>query len=177
MFYREIFNILFSYKDKDIGRFSNLHQCTFKDIHWEKAPSNETPTLSKSMNMDIWVVGTSNQLFIRGLKPKQNFRKTKLVTGKTPFFVIGPFYTLNSICLNIGFWQRSFIWKYCVFKLSTFKVATKKLYSSFLKKKIFQKICFRVEVLKTLKISSDWHIKTCQSLKRRAILKIPRSSF
>ena len=29
MFLCEIFNILFSYEDKDIGRFSNLHQCTF----------------------------------------------------------------------------------------------------------------------------------------------------
>ena len=27
---REIFNILFSYEDKDIERFSNLHQCNFK---------------------------------------------------------------------------------------------------------------------------------------------------
>ena len=31
-----------------------------------KTPSNETPALTKSMNMDIWVVGKSNQLFIRG---------------------------------------------------------------------------------------------------------------
>ena len=38
----------------------------FKDTHREKAPPNETPTPSKSINMDIWVVGTSNQLFIRG---------------------------------------------------------------------------------------------------------------
>ena len=37
-----------------------------KDTHREKAPSNETPTLSKSINMDIWVVDTSNQLFIKG---------------------------------------------------------------------------------------------------------------
>ena len=37
-----------------------------KDTHREKAPSNKTPTLSKNMNIDIWVVGTSNQLFIRG---------------------------------------------------------------------------------------------------------------
>ena len=36
-----------------------------KDTHREKAPSNKTPALYKSMNMDIWVVGTSNQLFIR----------------------------------------------------------------------------------------------------------------
>ena len=31
-----------------------------KDTHREKAPSNKTPALSESMNMDIWVVGTSN---------------------------------------------------------------------------------------------------------------------
>ena len=37
-----------------------------KDTHREKAPSSKTPTLTKSMNMDIWVVGTSNQLFLRG---------------------------------------------------------------------------------------------------------------
>ena len=40
-------------------------QKTFFDIQ-EKAPSNKTPMLSKSMNMVIWVVGTSDQLFIRG---------------------------------------------------------------------------------------------------------------
>ena len=32
----------------------------------EKGHPNETPALTKSMNMEIWVVGTSNQLFIRG---------------------------------------------------------------------------------------------------------------
>ena len=39
-----------------------------KDTHREKEPSNKTPTLSESMNMnmDVWLVGTSNQLFIRG---------------------------------------------------------------------------------------------------------------
>ena len=37
------------------------------------------------------------------LKLKQNFQKNKVVTGKTPFFVIGPFCSHHSICLNIGF--------------------------------------------------------------------------
>ena len=37
-----------------------------KNTHREKAPSNKIPTYSKIMNMDIWVVGTSNQLFIPG---------------------------------------------------------------------------------------------------------------
>ena len=38
--------------------FYNLKK--LKDTHREKAPSNKTPSLTKSMNMDIWVVGTSN---------------------------------------------------------------------------------------------------------------------
>ena len=37
-----------------------------KDAHREKAPSNKTPVLTKSTNMAIWVVGVSDQLFIRG---------------------------------------------------------------------------------------------------------------
>ena len=37
-----------------------------KDTHKEKAPSNKTPPLTKSRNMGIWVVRTSNQPFKRG---------------------------------------------------------------------------------------------------------------
>ena len=37
-----------------------------KNTHSEKPSSNETPALSKSMNMNIWVVGISNKLLIRG---------------------------------------------------------------------------------------------------------------
>ena len=36
---------------------------------------------------------------------------------------------------------------------------------------IFQKICFKVELLETFVISSGRHLKTCRSLRRRAILK------
>ena len=32
----------------------------FKDTHWEKAPSNKALALTKSTNMGIWLVGTSN---------------------------------------------------------------------------------------------------------------------
>ena len=31
-----------------------------KDTHREKAPSNKTPAITKSRNMDIWVVCTLN---------------------------------------------------------------------------------------------------------------------
>ena len=36
-----------------------------KDTHRGKALSNKTPAPTKSTNMSITVVGTSNQLFIR----------------------------------------------------------------------------------------------------------------
>ena len=61
--------------------------------------------------MAINVVGTSNQLFLRGSKTEANFPKYKVVTGKTPLFVICPFCSRYSICLNIGFGQSSFQWK------------------------------------------------------------------
>ena len=57
-------------------------------------------------------------------------------------------------------------------------LSTKKRYSSFLKKAFdFQKVCFKVKVLKTFKFSTDFRIKTCRSLKRRANLKIPSSKI
>ena len=53
---------------------------------------------------------------------------------------------------------------------------TKKWYTSFLRKVlVFQKTCFKVKVLKTFKIPTDYHIKTCQSLKWRA--KIASTDF
>ena len=58
----------------------------FNDTHREKSSSNKIPALTKSMNINIWVAGTSKQLFIkRFLKLKPNFLKNKVVT---PFFVL-----------------------------------------------------------------------------------------
>ena len=57
-------------------------------------------------------------------------------------------------------------------------LSTKKRYSSFLKKVfVFQKICLKIKVLKSFKISTDCYIKTCRSLKQRVILKIPSTVF
>ena len=61
---------------------------------------------------------------------------------------------------------------------SVLVLSPKKRYSSFLKKVfLFQKIYFKVKVSKTFKISTDCHIKTCRSLKRRANMKIPSTAF
>ena len=144
--------------------------CQFKDTHLFKikTPSNKTPALTKSTNMGIWVLGTSSQLFVRGSKTETKFPKNKVVTGKTTFFVIGPFCTHYSICLFLLAFYMAVL--YGNSALSRLLLSTKKRYSSFLKKLfVFQKICFKVKVLKTLKISTDCHIKRCRSLKRRAI--------
>ena len=58
--------------------------------------------------MDILVVGTSNELFLRGFKTGKIFPTNKVVTGKNPLFAIGPFRSRHSICLNTGFWQSGF---------------------------------------------------------------------
>ena len=44
---------------------SKLQQILFKETQREKELSNKTPALTKSMNIEIRVVGTSNQLFKR----------------------------------------------------------------------------------------------------------------
>ena len=59
-------------------------------------------------------------------------------------------------------------------KFSIFLLSTKKPSSSFMRKVfVFQKICFKIKVLKTFKIFTDCHIKLCRSLKERSVLKIP----
>ena len=61
---------------------------------------------------------------------------------------------------------------------SVLVLSTKIQYSSYLKKGfIIQKFYSKVKVLETFKISTDCHIKTCRSLKQRAILKTPSAVF
>ena len=101
------------------------------------------------MNMNI---GKSNQFFTRGSYTKAKFSKNKVVTDKTPFFVIGPYCTPYSMCVNIGLGRAAL---YGNISFSILILPTKKRYSSFLKKVLFflEKICFKVKALKTLKIS------------------------
>ena len=49
-----------------INWFPVKGKACIKDTHREEAPLNETLALTKSMNMDIWVVSMSNQIFVRG---------------------------------------------------------------------------------------------------------------
>ena len=115
----ELFRLVKKWKTWSCLTFSattQAHQFQFLHHFWvkkrivsfctqtEKVPSSKTPALTKSSNMGVWVVDTSNQLFMRGSWTETKFSKNKVVTGKTPFFVIVPFCTDHTICLNIGFW-------------------------------------------------------------------------
>ena len=53
------------------------------------------------MNMNMWVAGSLNQLFIRGFSTETNFSKIKVVIGKTRFFVMGPFSIPNLFVLTL----------------------------------------------------------------------------
>ena len=83
------------------------------------------------MNMNI---GKSNQFFTRGSYTKAKFSKNKVVTDKTPFFVIDPYCTPYSMCVNIGLGRAVL---YGNISFSILILPTKKRYSSFLKKVLF----------------------------------------
>ena len=53
----------------------SINDFNIKNSHREKAPSNKTQPLTKTMNMDIWVVGTVNQFFIRDSNIETKFSK------------------------------------------------------------------------------------------------------
>ena len=93
------------------------------------------------MKIRIWTFGALvhqiNSLYeVRKLK--QNLRKNKVVTGKTPFFVIGPFCTPHSICYLISASDRDVLYGNVVFSILALQ------YSRFLEKVcVFQEICFQ----------------------------------
>ena len=81
------------------------------------------------------------------LKLKQDLRKNKKDTGKTPFFVIDPFRTPFFVLTLAS--DRAV--SYVIVAFSVLVVSTKKRHSRLLKRNcVFQKICFKGEVLKGL---------------------------
>ena len=53
--------------------------------------------------MYIWEIGAVNQLFVRSSYTQKKKKKNEVVSGKSPFFVKGPFSAHHLICFNIGF--------------------------------------------------------------------------
>ena len=58
-------------------RYAYVTHKPLKDTHKENTPSNKTEALTKSINMYVWVIGASNQLFIRGSYNQIKFSKKK----------------------------------------------------------------------------------------------------
>ena len=114
-----------------------------KDTQREKASSIKTSTLLKSINMEICLlVHQINSLY----------------EVPIPFALI-----LTS--------DRAVLQGNAAVSISV--LSTKKRFSIILKRVcLFQKISFKIRVIKTFKSFINCHIKTCQTLKRSAILKI-----
>ena len=83
--------------------YENYFYSTLKDTYREKLPSNKTPVYTKNMDMDIWVVAISNQVFMRGSYTKQKFYKNKGRYWQNTVLCDCSILYLYSICLNIGF--------------------------------------------------------------------------
>ena len=128
------------------------------------------------MNIDLGNWDITLTIYKRFSHSNSIFKKYTVVGGKTPFFVISPFSSHHSICLNNGFWQGSFASTFYAFSSSNFN---KKNGTSVFEKKfiVFQKANFKIESLILFKIFSYYHIKICQSLKRKAILKSSSAIF
>ena len=140
----------------------------------EKTLSNKTPALTKSTNIDGQLVHLINSLEAV-LILKEYFQENKVVTDQTCCFsmsiVYFPFYL--SYRLASG---RAVL--YGNIAISILALWTKKQLPGFLKKVfVFQKISFKVKVVKTFKISSGCHIKSYRSFKQRAISKIRKTVF
>ena len=68
--------VLYKYKRPPLPVVDcTFYKSTIEDTHREKAASNKSPALTKSRNMSIWVVGTSDQIFIRGFQTETKFSK------------------------------------------------------------------------------------------------------
>ena len=121
----------------------------------EKSTVKWNPTAYKKYeygHLGLWY--TKLKLCKRFLHWNKILSLKKVVTGKPTFFVIDAICTHRSI-LALAFDMAVLYENDAV---SILVLSTKKRYSSYLKKIfIFQKICFKVKVLKSFKISRLSH--------------------
>ena len=99
--------------------FNYLKKRNHSEIIVKKHPQIKLRVYEKLENgyLGSWYVAST--LSNRFLYSNKIFKKNKAASEKAPFFVIGLFYNLHSICLSTGFWQGRFVWKCCVFDLGT----------------------------------------------------------
>ena len=146
----------------------------FRILTGKKTPSYKTSAIKKKTpTFASWYIKST--LFKRSPNWNEISEKIKLSLAKLcslwyVHFVLPILFTLTLAS------NREVLYGNAMF--SVVALSAKKLYSSFLEKVlVFQEICFKSKVLKMFKISSDFHIKTCWSLKRRDVSKIPITLF
>ena len=93
-------------------------------------------------------------LYSKFLKLKQNFQKKKLLAKLLSLRQVD-FVLPILFVLTLAFDRAIFLWKWCVFNLSTLDL-----------KKVRPENFFKVTALKTFEISSDCCIKICRSTNR-----------
>ena len=126
----------------------------------------------KSALVYLCILVHSINYLLKVLTLKLNFQKTK---GKLrSLWKVN--FVLTSLSILTLVFDKAVL--YGNVALSIVILSSKKSFDSlFLKSLVFQKICFKVKVMKTFKIFSDCHVKKCRSLKQRTILKIPSAVF
>ena len=138
-----------------------------------KATSNKSFEKYECRHLGGWYIKST--LYTKFLNWNRIFKKIKQLLAKLRSLLQVHFVLPILFALTLAS-DRAALYGNNAFSILV--ISTKKQYSSFQKRVwVFQKICFKIEVLKTIKISSDCHTKTCRSLKRRAILKITSTAF
>ena len=155
--------------------YNFVHKCYLRILTGKKHREMKLQRLQK---VQIWAFGLLVQkstLYKRFLNWNKIFKKIKQLLAKIRFlrqvhFVVTILFVLTFASdMTIFYGNDAF---------SILVLSTKKLYSSFLKKVfVFHKIFFKVKLSKMFKVFSDSHIKTCRSLKQRAILKTRNTNF
>ena len=125
------------------------------------------------MIIDIWEIGINYLLEtctqIKFKKKKNGQWQNSVPCDLGSFWVHFVLSILLVLTLNfeLAIVYRSFAFSIVV-------ISTIKRHASFLRKVfIFHKTSFKVKVMRKFKISSDYLLKICRSLKQSAILKIP----
>ena len=106
------------------GKYESEGLWSIKEMEWTVVDEINKMKYGRWNECDrwIWTFGRLDKNWNKGLK--QNSSKKKVVSGKTLIFVISSFCIFHSICLNIGYWQSSFLWRFCVFNVRIFYYET-----------------------------------------------------
>ena len=85
--------------NKRLGSYLTI----IKDTYRESIPTNKAGAYEKYEYVYLGNWYSKSTICKKFLHSNNVFKKNKVVSGKSPFLVKGPFCAHHSICLNIGF--------------------------------------------------------------------------